>query len=219
MATLYKKLSYNGQLMIPYDLIRMIGLTNASVLARLIAEEQYANNNEKVAFDNHCLISKSSLCQYLNLTITQLIKSLDKLIEIEFIECYEIISDYISVYLDKDLIASKVQNTSRKMNYPMWNADFKRIYDINSHKVFFSDSTNKLVKYCESKYITFLTHTYYEIDCLVKKYEQNNDDNFFDTFEENIVSFIQEQTTTREYSDFKLYHFIDGLCNPPEQDN
>lgn len=216
MATLYKKLSYNGQLMIPYDLIRMMGLTNASVLARLIAEEQYAYSNDRTTFMNNLLISKSSLCQYLKLTRTQLMKSLDKLKTMKFILKCEIISDYISVYLDKDLIASKVQNTSRKMNYPMWNADFKRIYDINSHKVFFSDSTNKLIEYCESKYITFLAHTYYGIDCLVKIYEQNNDGNFFDTFKDDIVNFIQEQTTTGEYSDFKLYHFINGLCNPPE---
>ena len=136
MATLYKKLSYNGQLMIPYDLIRMMGLTNASVLARLIAEEQYAYSNDRTTFKNNLLISKSSLCQYLKLTRTQLMKSLDKLKTMKFIFISEIISDYISVYLDKDLIASKVQNTLRKMNYPMWNADFKRIYDINSHKVF-----------------------------------------------------------------------------------
>ena len=213
MATLFKELSYNGQLMIPYNLIRMLGITNASVLARLITEEQYASNNLKTTFDNHCLISKSSLCQYLNLTRIQLIQSLKTLIDIEFIECYENISDYISVYLNKDLIVSKVQNTSRKMGYPMWNADFKSIYDLKSHNVSFSKSTKKLIDYCESKYITFLTHTFYEIDCIVKKYEHASDGDFFGTFEEDIVNFIQDQTSKGEYSDFKLYQFIQDLCN------
>lgn len=227
MTTILKKIGYNGYLLVPYDLIRTLDIIDALVLARLIVECQFAHSSYRQkplsVLENHFLTSKSSLCDYLHLTMEQVSQSLNKLRASNFILINKNGSDYISVYLNKDMIVNKVQNASRKNNYPVWNTDFKRIYDINSHRHYFADSTNKIVELFEEYYMTYLVHTYYCIDCMVRDYEQKNDDNFYDTYKDDIKNFLKEQCNRiinahiLEFEDIKLFILIHDICYPPEQ--
>ncbi|MBD5401297.1 hypothetical protein HDR58_00650 [bacterium] len=118
---IWKQLNKNGFIMAGYTFCRSLGITNAVVLAQLLAEYNFANN-KNLDCCNFFLCNICRTADYLGLSNEELSNALTELRKLNLIGIYESsLNDYYLIYVNEEEIIQFENIENRQNNYAKWD--------------------------------------------------------------------------------------------------
>ncbi len=157
---IWKQLNKNGFIMAGYTFCRSLGITNAVVLAQLLAEYNFANN-KNLDCCNFFLCNIYRTADYLGLSNEELSNALTELRKLNLIDIYEAgLNGYYLIYVNEEGIIQLEDNENRQNNYAKWDSGLINTQNADG-KINTLTPTTKKLKYIveQAHHLPFIAYS------------------------------------------------------------
>lgn len=205
-----KEINCGGLLMLPYIMIRELGVPATATLSQIISEYNYAIKNN-FSVEGSYLTDEKRMADYLGITKYELKQILDLLQSYELISWYESeIEDTLQIFVWSKNIKQFKFKLDEKYNYIKWDTGLKQAQNPIHKANEFEESTLALKEHMERYYITDIPIVIYQrCNDFILDYES---DGLCFADIENLYGYIKENIELSEYLPYSLVDIVYVLC-------
>ena len=147
--SLFSELKKGGFIMLPYNVIKLLGVRTASVLCQIVAEHNYAKKN-RLNLNDDFLFSPSRMASYLCMGQEDLEKIFDELETFGFIDVYDSdIADTMYMRVYPQAIINFKQDVEQGQLMGTWDLGLKRSQNPIHKPTHFCPSLESIKEYLD----------------------------------------------------------------------
>ncbi len=210
-VNLWKKLIKNGALTLPYTLIRLLGVFDASVLMQILAEYNRACRDH-LNLGEFVLVDYNRMSDYLNMDYDDLIESVKILQKYDFIvSYYSGIDNTHLIRVKNDIIEEYVEKYEIQNQLDTWDCGLARTQNPINRKNNFSELTLRIKSYVDEYFnkIDYLPLITYSV---INEYIKNYEEQWFQLNQKiNVISQIIDLIKNSENLKYDLANLINNL--------